>query len=193
MPLNPPPGGAGEAGGRPLDRVADELYHELHRIAAAAMVGQSPAHTLQPTAIVHEAWLRLARARELDVSDRRRFLALAARVMRQVLVDHARGKQRQRRGGGAIGVELREEAIGGAAPPIVDLLALDQALSRLAALDPRQVEIFELRYLAGFDVEEVAQVLCVSPTTVKRETAMARAWLLAALAATPDTDPDADG
>jgi RNA polymerase sigma factor (TIGR02999 family) len=166
---------------RPLDRVAEELYAELRRIAGAAMAGQPAGHTLQPTAIVHEAWLRLARAGELDLADRKRFLALAARVMRQVLVDHARAKRRGKRGGGAPVVELKEELAGGREAPVLDLLALDQALGRLAELDARQVEIFELRYLAGLEVEEVAELVGLSATTVKRESAMARAWLLAAL------------
>lgn len=159
----------------------DDLYGELRKIAGAAMAGQSPAHTLQPTAIVHEAWLRLSRARDLDLSDRRRFLALAARVMRQILVDHARGKRRGKRGGDAILVELDERAVPVSDRPMIDLLALDEALARLERLDTRGVEIFELRYLAGLEVEEIAEYLGLSPTTVKRETAAARAWLLAAM------------
>lgn len=177
---------------RSLDRIAEELYGELRRIAGAAMAGQPPGHTLQPTAIVHEAWLRLARAGELELADRQRFLALAARVMRQILVDHARAKRRGKRGGGAPRVELVEEIAGSPALPVLDLLALDRALERLAELDRRQVEIFELRYLAGLSVEETAELLALSPTTVKRECAMARAWLLAALSDGDAASPGAD-
>lgn len=177
------PDSANGSGERPLDRIVDELYGELRRIAGAAMAGQQPGHTLQPTAIVNEAWLRLARAGELELSDRKRFLALAAKVMRQILVDHARTKGRTKRGGAAVAIPLPDELAGPESTPALDLVALDEALRRLAAVDPRQVEIVEMRYLVGLEVEEVAQLLGVSATTVKREAAMARAWLLAALGA----------
>ncbi|MCB1613694.1 MAG: ECF-type sigma factor [Lysobacterales bacterium] len=166
-----------------LDQRAEELYTELRAIAGAAMADQRGPHTLQPTALVHEAWLRLARLQRLDTGDRRAFLALAAKVMRHVLVDHARGKQRLKRGGQALMLtwDDRENALGGGVDPI-DLVAFDAALERLNELDPRQVEIVEMRYLAGLSVEETAEVLQLSPTTVKRDAAMARAWVLRELA-----------
>jgi len=170
-------------GGRPreLDSLLPELYGELKKLAIAAL-GSGRAQTLQPTALVHEAYLRLSNARRLEIGNRKQFYALAARVMRQVLVDHARAKGRRKRGGDALLVTLGDEV---AAPgsPTIDLLALDEALARLEQLDPRQVEIVEMRYLAGLSVEEVAGALGVSPTTVKREAAMARAFLLQQLRA----------
>jgi RNA polymerase sigma factor (TIGR02999 family) len=169
------------AAARALDRVVEELYADLRRLAGAVMAREGAGHTLQATAVVHEAWMRLARTVDLDVTDRKRFMVLAARVMRQVLVDHARGKRRVKRGGGQIAIELREESTPAVAPPSLDLLALDQALERLGALDPRPVEIIDLRFVVGLEVEEVATLLDTSPATVKRETAMARAWLLASI------------
>jgi len=154
----------------------------LRRLAAAALRRESRGHTLQPTALVNEAYLRLARSSGLQIVDRRQFLAIAARVMRQVLVEHARARQRIKRGGSPLRVTLGDD-LAAAAPPVVDLLALDQALERLARLSDQQVRIIELRYLAGLSVEEVAEVLAVSPTTVKRDTAMARAWLMTPRAA----------
>ncbi|MBV8199633.1 MAG: sigma-70 family RNA polymerase sigma factor, partial [Acidobacteria bacterium] len=135
-------------------------------------------HTLEPTALVHEAYLKLSRSPGLDASDQARFLGLAARAMRQILVDHARGKARVKRGDGNFRVELAEGL--GATPtpaPAVDLLALHTALDRLAALDERKVRIIEMRYLAGLTLEEVAAVLGLSVPTVKRDAAMAKAWL----------------
>lgn len=154
------------------------VEQELHRLARHYMRGERPGHTLQPTALVNEAYLRLRRARDLDVSNRKQFLALAGKVMRQVLVDYARERGRAKRGGGADTVLLGEEVPGRPAP-VLDLLELDEAMERLRRFDPRQVEIVELRYLAGLSVEETAETLEVSPTTVKREATMARAFLLA--------------
>jgi len=173
MPIDP-------EGSPDLDALVPELYAELRRLAARAMAGESGRHTLQPTALVHEAYLRLAGSAGLDLSDRRRFLALAGRVMRQVLVDHARGKGRAKRGSGAALLTLPTgESDQGSLDQgsLVDVLALDEALDCLERLDPRQVRIVELRFLAGLEVEEVAAALGISIATVKRETRMARAWL----------------
>jgi RNA polymerase sigma-70 factor, ECF subfamily len=159
-----------------LDAVWPQIYDELRRLARRSLRGQGQEHTLQPTALVHEAYLKLSRAPELDASDRSRFLALAARAMRQILVDHARGKGAAKRGEGGIRVELGEEAAA-TPPPAVDLLALNQALERLGQHDERKVRIVEMRYLAGLSVEEVADVLGLSAPTVKRDAAMAKAWL----------------
>lgn len=167
-----------------LDRLMPELYDELKKLAVAHLGGRGRAATLQPTALVHEAYLRLHKAHGLDLSNRKQFFALAGKVMRQVIVDHARAKGREKRGGDVVTVSLTSGAADVAAAPsasVLDALALDEALTRLAALDRRQVEIVELRYFAGLEVEEVAELLALSPTTVKRESAMARSFLVAQL------------
>ena len=168
-----------------LNRFLPEIYDELRRLAAAALRREWRGHTLQPTALVNEAYLRLARSPGLQIFDRKQLLALTARVMRQVLVEHARARQRIKRGASPLRVTLGED-MAAAAPPFFDLLALDQALERLAKLSDQQVRIVELRYLAGLSVEEVAEVLGVSPTTVKRDTAMAKAWLVRELGSNAD-------
>jgi RNA polymerase sigma factor (TIGR02999 family) len=158
------------------DQVVAELYNELRRLASAVLREERPDHTLQPTALVHEVWLKFnASPKDLPARDRTHVLALAARAMRQVLVDHARAHARQKRGGAAQKVTLSlVEAVGA---PEVDAIALGEALDRLAAIDERQVRIVELRHLAGLTIEETARALELSVATVKRETAMARAWL----------------
>lgn len=158
-----------------IDRLLPEAYDELRRLAARAMRDQRPDHTLQPTALVHEVWLRLAGSSHEPV-DRTHLLATAARAMRQILVDHARARGSEKRGGGAVKVTL-SLADTPAEPRILDLLALDDALGRLEALDPQQVRVVELRYLVGLSVEETAEAIGVSPRTVKRDVAMAKAWL----------------
>jgi RNA polymerase sigma-70 factor (ECF subfamily) len=173
--MDPPAGSPGS-----LNALVPEIYDELRRIASRAMRHQPAGHTLQPTALVHEAYLRLAGARRLDASDRPKLLSLAARVMRQVLVDHARARRSAKRGGDEIRVTLGPE-IADPGGPAYELVSLDEALTRLEAIDGRQVRIVELRYVAGLSVEEVAGVLELSPTTIKQESAMARAWLYAEL------------
>jgi RNA polymerase sigma-70 factor, ECF subfamily len=158
-----------------LDALFLRVYDQLRRMAAALMRSQPPDHTLQPTSLVHEAYLKLSRHDELAGIDRAHVLALAARAMRQILVDHARAHRRDKRGGGRLRVTLAEGMA--AAAPAWDVIALDQALGRLAQLDPQQVRIVELRFLAGLSVEEVAELLGISTATVKRDTAVARAWL----------------
>jgi RNA polymerase sigma factor (TIGR02999 family) len=171
-----------------IDRLLPELYDELRRLAAGALRGQRPDHTLQPTALVHEAYLKLAASAGGAggaLAGRTHLLATAARAMRQILVDHARARTREKRGGGAVQVTL-SLAGASAEPSAFDLLAFDEALRRLEALDSQQVRIVELRYLVGLSVEEVAGVLGVSATTVKRDTAMARAWLFRELRTAAD-------
>jgi len=158
-----------------LDELLPLLYQDLRRVAAAAMRGERQGHTLQPTALVHEVYLRLA-GQDVRWRSRRGLLAVAGRVMRRVLVDHARAHAAAKRGAGAVRITLHDDAVG--VQPDLELLALDEALSALAELDPRQVEIVELRHFAGLTVAETAHTLAISEATVKREWAVARAWLL---------------
>ena len=160
---------------RELDELMPEIYGELRRLAQKAMSREGSGATLQTTALVHEAYLRLVRVKNLDVASRPQFLSLAARMMRRILVDRARARRSSKRGGGAQRVTLSEEIAGKS--PSFDLLALDRALDRLAARDEKLVRIVELRFIAGLSVEETAEIVEVSPTTIKRDSAMARAWL----------------
>ncbi len=157
-----------------LDRLLPELYPDLRRLAAAAMRGERSGHTLQPTALVHEVYLRLA-GRDVHWESRGHLLAIAARAMRRVLVDRARARAAARRGGGAVTITL-----GGfdpASPPAVDLLALDEVLARLAVTDQRMVTILELRCFAGQSVAATAAAVGVSEATVKRDMKIARAYV----------------
>ncbi|HEY1253098.1 MAG TPA: ECF-type sigma factor [Thermoanaerobaculia bacterium] len=176
MAEEPPAGGATERGRSGLDALVPEIYQELRRLAARAMSGERESHTLQTTALVHEAYLELSRIHELSVESRPRFLALAAEVMRRILVDHARARRAAKRGGGAVRVTLSDSLADPEATH--DLVALDEALTRLAEQDAQLVRVVEMRFLAGMSVEETGEALGVSPTTVKRDSAMARAWLL---------------
>ncbi len=166
--------------GSALERLTPLVYDDLRRIARRSMAGERAGATLQPTALVHEAWLRLARHERIAWQDRAHFLAVGALTIRRLLVEQARRRKAQKRGGGAVTVTL-SAAAGQAAGPQVDLIALDQALDRLAELSPRQARVVELRYFGGLTVEETARVLAVSPATVKVDWQMARAWLYAAL------------
>ena len=152
------------------------VYGELRRLAARYMRGERPGHTLQATALVHEAYLRLAGNRKFDFQNRAHFFGLAASLMRRILVDHARAKQAQKRGGDEKQVSL-DEAIVLQPGRHQQFLALDQALDRLAKIDARQSRIVELRYFGGLTEQEVAEVLGVSVRTVKRDWEAARAWL----------------
>lgn len=152
------------------------IYDELRRLAAHFMAHERPDHTLQATALVHEAYLRLVDQKQADWQSRAHFYGAAAGVMRRILVDHARARRAQKRGGDAPHVPLDEcPAFSGAHSE--ELVALDAALRRLAERSPRQVRIVELRFFAGLNVEETAHVLAVSAKTVKRDWSMARAWL----------------
>jgi RNA polymerase sigma-70 factor, ECF subfamily len=160
-------------------RVAELLYDELRSRAARYMRRQRPGDSLQATALVHEAFVRLHEARPVDWHDRNHFLAIAARTMRRVLVDLARARASAKRGGRQLHVTLPEDV---AAPDrghaVLDLVALDAALEGLGAIDPRKVRVVELRFFAGLSVEETAAVLAVSADTVARDWRMARSWLL---------------
>jgi RNA polymerase sigma factor (TIGR02999 family) len=152
------------------------IYKQLRAMAGNRMRRERPGHTLQPTELVHEVYLRLTRQRLSTWKDRAHFFAVAAIVMRQVLVDHARARHALRRGGGATPIELTGE-IPVAAQDSGRLLALDEALSRLAKMDPRQSRIVELRFFGGLTEEEIAGLLGISVRTVKRDWSLARAWL----------------
>jgi RNA polymerase sigma factor (TIGR02999 family) len=166
--------------GSALERLTPLVYDDLRRIARRHLARERAGATLQPTALVHEAWLRLARHERVAWQDRAHFLAVGALTIRRLLVEQARRRRAQKRGGGALTVTL-SAAAGEAAGTGVDLIALDQALDRLAELSPRQARVVELRYFGGLTVEETAGVLGVSPATVKVDWQMARAWLFAAL------------
>lgn len=161
------------------DRLAPLVYQELHRLAASAMRRESSGHTLQPTELVHEAFMRLAGQRSTDWKNRSQFYGIAAQAIRRILIDHARRRQAAKRDHG-IRVTL-DESIGNGEESQLELLALEDALTRLEELDPRQARVVELRYFAGLGVEEVAEALGISPATVKRDWTFARAFLIRAL------------
>ena len=163
--------------------MGSSLYKELHRLAAAKMRFERANHTLQPTALVHEAYLRLAGRNQPLGNDRLQVLGLAARIMRNILVDHARTHQAAKRGAGGVQVTLTDALL--AAPgSTVDILAIDEVLTRLAELDRRQAEILEMHFFAGMTFEEIALQLGLSARTVKRDWSMARAWLRQELSST---------
>jgi len=166
------------------------VYDELRRIAAGYIRRERPGQTLQATALVNEAFVRLASEQPRSFSNRQHFVAIAALSMRQILVQRARARKAAKRGGAPDRVTL-DEGLVSAEPPGVDVLALDEALTRLAALDREQARIVELRYFGGLTVEETADVIGVSPATVKRQWAMARAWLKRAVDTAPDHGADA--
>jgi RNA polymerase sigma-70 factor (ECF subfamily) len=153
------------------------LYDDLKRQAARCMRGERPGITLQATALVHEAFVRLAGAGEVDWQDRKHFLAVAARTMRRVLVDLVRAKSRDKRGARAERAPL-DSGIVAEGASVLDLIALDEALERLATFDARKVRVIELRFFAGLTVQETAEVLDVAADTVARDWRLARSWLL---------------
>jgi RNA polymerase sigma-70 factor (ECF subfamily) len=157
--------------------LAASLYQELHRLAVGKMRFERGNHTLQPTALVNEAYLRLGSGSDSMWQDRTRVLGLAANVMRHILVDHARAHRAGKRGDGQVQVTLIEEMVAGVSSSTVDILAVDEALTRLAAFDSRQEKILEMHFFAGLTFEEIALQLDISTRTVKRDWTMARAWL----------------
>jgi RNA polymerase sigma-70 factor (ECF subfamily) len=155
------------------------VYDELHRAAVRAMRGEAVGHTLQPTALISEVYLRFADQSRAKWQNRAQFFGVAAQVMRRVLVDHARARISEKRGGGERPITLDEMRDGSPVEESkgVDVLELHEALEKLAALDPKQARVVELRYFSGLTIEETAEVLGISAATVKREWAFARAWL----------------
>ena len=173
---------AGDVGDRrALDRMLPVVYGELRRLAAHYLSHERPGHTLQPTALVHEAYLRLVDQRRADWRNRAQFLGLAAGMMRRILVNHARDRAAAKRGGDAerVSLSLVEAPSGGS--PDVDIIALEDALQRLAALDERKSRVVELKFFGGLTTAEIAEVLQLSGATVEREWSFARAWLYDAI------------
>ena len=164
-----------------IDRIVTLLYSELRRVAARALRGERDGHSLDPTALVHEAYLRIAGGRGLSWNDRAHFLGFAARVIRNVLVDQARARRRDKRAGDRLRVTFTDRKVGARGPDL-DLVDLDEALDEFARLDPQKARIVELRYFGGLSLEETAVVLGVSDRTVKRGWTMAREWLRERLA-----------
>jgi len=156
------------------------VYNELRRIARRYMAREGVSHTLQATALVNEVYLRVVNQQDAEWNDRLHFFAIAAQMMRRLLVDHARKRGRTKRGGNLSRVSLNEDDLV-ASENEVDVLALHQALGRLAVLDPRKSQLVELRYFGGLDIEETAEVLGIAPATVKREWIKAKAWLFSEL------------
>jgi RNA polymerase sigma factor (TIGR02999 family) len=168
------------------DALADLLplvYDELRRLAASYMRFESPGHTLQPTAVVHEAYMRLIQQREVHWKSRAHFFGIAARMIRRILVDHVRATRAQKRGSGFAALSL-DEALGVGEQKSWEIIALDDALKTLAQLDPQQAKIVELRFFAGLSIDETAAIVGVSPATVKRDWVSAKAWLFRQLSRT---------
>jgi RNA polymerase sigma factor (TIGR02999 family) len=169
--------GEGDVAAR--DALVPLIYPELRRIARRCLAERSSDHTLQPTALVHEAYLRLIRHDSVSARDRAHFFAMAAQMMRQILIDYARKASAAKRGGHAVTLTLDDfpETPDRAKRTDLDLIALDDALKQLATLDPRQCKIVELRFFGGLSIEETADLVDISPATAKREWAIARLWL----------------
>jgi RNA polymerase sigma-70 factor, ECF subfamily len=162
-----------------LERLTPIVYDELHRLARTYMKGERPGHSLQTTALVNEAYMRLVDYKRMQWQNRAHFFAVSAQLMRRILVEHAR-RHNLKRGGGVQHVSLEEVAVvggGRANDPSSELVALDDAMNALARLDPRKVQVVEMRFFGGLSVEETAEVLKVSPVTVMRDWSTAKAWL----------------
>jgi RNA polymerase sigma factor (TIGR02999 family) len=174
----------GQGNKQAVDDLIPLVYDQLRHLAARCLMAERPGHTLRATALVHEAYLRLAGA-ETDWQDRLQFYAVAARMMRRILIDHARTHGRQKRGSGAEKVSLDEAILVGEEGSL-DLLDLDEALTNLADLDPRKSQIVELLFFGGLTGDECAAALNISPATMHRELKLAKAWLYRALTQTPN-------
>jgi RNA polymerase sigma-70 factor (ECF subfamily) len=159
-----------------MDALMPLVYKELKRIAGGQLRNERPGHTLQATALVHEAYLKLVDQRETSWQNRAQFFAVAAQAMRRILLDYAKSRKRDKRGGGVAHATLDEALLVGA-DRSSDLIEIDEALTRLEALDVRQAKVVELRFFGGLSVDETAEAMGISAPTVKREWAMARAWL----------------
>ena len=159
-----------------VDKLVLVVYQDLRKLARHYMREERPDHTLQTTALVNEAYLRLSTYQKMQWQDRAHFLAVAAQAMRRVLVEHARGRLYAKRGGGARKLSIESAPVPGS-EPATDILALDDALKVLETFDPRKCRIVELRFMAGLSIDETARVLSISTATVEREWRLAKAWL----------------
>ena len=159
-----------------LDQLMPLVYDELHRLAGAYLRSERREHTLQPTALVNEAYLKLVRQRNIQWQNRAQFFGVAAQLMRRILVDHARANYAEKRGGDRVNVSLKNIGAFGT-QPTTDVLALHDVLNRLAEIDPDQSRIVELRFFGGLTIDEAAEVMQVSHSTVEREWKIAKAWL----------------
>ena len=160
-----------------LDQLTPLVYGELHLMALRCMAGENPGNSLQPTALVNEAYLRLVEIDGIRWQDRAHFFALSANMMRRILVDSARARRSDKRGGAAVRFQLNE-SIDGVADRADELMALDEALDALAGFDARKAQVIELRFFGGLSVDETAEVLKISPQSVMRDWKLARAWLM---------------
>jgi len=167
----------GEGNMQAMDKLLPLVYDDLRRSATLYLRRERPDHTLQPTALVNEAYLRLVDQRNVVWKNRGHFLAIAAQAMRRILVDHARSRNRKKRGGSVEDSPLEHTMVGPSGEDEVDVIALDEALSRLAILDARQERLVELRYFVGLSLEEAAEVLDISRATATREWMSAKVWL----------------
>jgi RNA polymerase sigma factor (TIGR02999 family) len=159
-----------------LDKLMPAVYDELHRQAARYLRREQPGHTLQTTALIHEAYVRLVDQHNVQWQNRAHFFGVAAQMMRRILVDHARTKKRAKRGGSDIRISLNDATVAVKGQDL-DVIEVDEALTRLAKIDEQQSRVVELRFFSGLTVEETAEVMGISPATVKREWSMAKAWL----------------
>jgi RNA polymerase sigma factor (TIGR02999 family) len=160
-----------------LEKLTPLVYGQLHRVAQGCMAGERPGHTLQTTALVNEVYLRLVDCEQINWQDRAHFFAVSAQLMRRILVDFARSRGYQKRGGGALHISL-DETPSVCDEPDAQLVALDDALKALAVVDERKSKVVELRFFGGLSIEEAAEVLRVSPETVVRDWKLAKVWLL---------------
>ena len=160
-----------------LDNLLPLVYDELHRQAASFLRKERPGHTLQTTALINEAYLKLIDRRDVNWQSRTHFFAVAAQAMRRILVDYAKAKHREKRGGDNIKLSLEDATLVAAKEKGIDLIALDEALNKLAKFDAQQARVVELRYFSGLSLEETAEALHVSRATVARDWEVARAWL----------------
>lgn len=166
-----------------LDALLPAVYSELRALASRYLRGERPDHTLQPTALVHEAYLRLSQQHGVNWQDKGQLFGIAAQMMRRILVNHAEARNAKKRGGLVTRVTL-DDSVSWGGDRELDIVALDEALTRLAELDARQARVVELRFFAGLSIDESAEVLGISPATVKREWSMAKAWLRSELSNT---------
>lgn len=172
----------GVVNGKEPDRdLLDLVYKELHRKAVRAMQGERRNHTLQPTALVNEFWMKLAEQKQIEISNRAHFFALAASMMRKILIDHARSRDAAKRGGGVLLISL--DKVDTPEERGFDLIALDEQMGVLKEIAPRQFQILELRFYGGLTINDMSKVLKLSPALISREIKIARSWLFARLAA----------